>query len=300
MGLRKDYRPSVWIKIGLLVILLAVVVWATSCGNRGASAKNKQDWRPRQEVATMERFFEVALAPVGKTMYIWGGGWSSDDAKAGITAIQIGMPKLWEEFAREQAADYNFEDYLEAKDLPSKWDGTEQQALGLDCSGYVGWVLYNVFHNTDGNEGYVSQSTGMTERLAGKGWGKFIRNPREFLPGDIVSMQGHVWICFGTCADGSVLLVHSSPPGVSVCGTYSTQNNQEGEAEQNSNTSIATSLAKEYMSIHHPEWQEKYPNRAVPLTYLENVTVLRWNSDTLKNAKTYQEKSGEEIMTLLK
>lgn len=278
MGLRREYKPSAWIKIGFLVLLLVIVVWATSCSLR-SSSEEKQSWRPSQEVATMERLFEVALAPVGKTMYVWGGGWDPGDAKAGRTATQIGMPKVWADFAAEQTKDYDFEEYLENPKQQEYW-GRNLQELGLDCSGYVGWVMYNLFKEKDEEEGYVSQSTGMAETLAERGWGKFIRNPREFLPGDIVSMMGHVWICLGTCEDGSVLLVHSSPPGVSVCGT-------EG---------IATKLATEYMTTHHPKWQEKYPNRTVPLTYLENVTVLRWNSDTLKNAKTYQEKTGEEII----
>ncbi|MBO5097706.1 MAG: hypothetical protein J6B96_05260 [Agathobacter sp.] len=279
MGLRREYKPSAWIRIGLLVLLLVIVVWATSCGLGAATKDKKQDWRPTQEIATMERLFEVALEPVGKTMYVWGGGWDPDDAKAGTTATQIGMPKAWADFAKEQTKDYDFEEYLENPKQQEYW-GRNLQELGLDCSGYVGWVMYNLFQEKDGKEGYVSQSTGMAEALAERGWGQFIRNPREFLSGDIVSMMGHVWICLGTCEDGSVLLVHSSPPGVSVCGT-------EG---------IATQLATEYMTIYHSKWQGKYPNRTVPLTYLENVTVLRWNSNTLKNAKTYQEKTGEEMM----
>ena len=282
MGLRRGYKPSAWIRIGLLVLLLVIVVWATSCGLGAATKDKKQDWRPTQEVATMERLFEVALAPVGKTMYVWGGGWDPGDAKAGATATQIGMPKAWADFAAEQTKDYDFEEYLENPKQQEYW-GRNLQELGLDCSGYVGWVMYNLFQEKDEKEGYVSQSTGMAEALAERGWGQFIRNPREFLPGDIVSMMGHVWICLGTCEDGSVLLVHSSPPGVSVCGT-------EG---------IATQLATEYMTTHHPEWQEKYPNRTVLATYLEDVTLLRWNSQTLKNAKNYQEKTGEEMMELL-
>ena len=301
MGLRREYKPSAWIKIGLLVLLLIVVVWVTSCGLGSNTKEQKQDWEPTKEIATMERLFEVALAPIGNTMYVWGGGWDPEDAKAGPTATQIGMPKVWADFAAEQTTEYDFEDYLEkSEETDEKWNAYHLQELGLDCSGYVGWVMYNLFQGKDGKEGYVSQSTGMAERLARNGWGKLIRNPREFLPGDIVSMTGHVWICLGTCEDGSVLLVHSSPPGVSVCGTYSTQNHQEGEAEPNNNISIAARLAAEYMSAHHLEWQEKYPNRIVPLTYLEHVTVLRWNSDILKNAKIYQEKTAEEVMEFLK
>ena len=282
MGLRKEYRSSAWIRIGLLVLLLVVVVWATSCGLGTAAEEKKQNWRPTEEIATMERLLQVALAPVGNTMYIWGGGWESEDTKTESTATQIGMPKAWAEFAKVQTGDYNFKEFLEQEG---------SQTMGLDCSGYVGWVMYNLFHQKDGEEGYVCKSTELSAKLAERGWGKLIQNPKDFLAGDIVSMEGHVWICLGTCQDNSVLLVHSSPPGVSVCGTIS----PEGEG----NTSLAIRLATEYMSSHHPQWQEKYPNRTVPATYLENVTLLRWNSETLRNAKAYQEKAGEEIMELL-
>ena len=146
----------------------------------------------------------------------------------------------------------------------------------------------------------MSQSTGMAESLANRGWGKLIRNPHEFLPGDIVSMQGHVWISLGTCEDGSVLLVHSSPPGVSVCGTVVPKTSAEnGALDAETENSIAVMLATEFMSAKFPDWQEKYPNRTVPDTYLDNVTVFRWNSSTLKDAAEYQALSGEEIMEIL-
>lgn len=218
-------------------------------------------------------------------MYIWGGGWDSNDAKAGKTATQIGVDQNWAEFAQKQDANYDFEEHM------------DEQENGLDCSGYVGWVMYNLFEDRDGQDGYVSLSTGMAENLARKGWGKLIKNPQKFLPGDIVSMQGHVWICLGTCEDGSVLLIHSSPPGVSICGTVVPGTEMTEDMEQAD--SIAIQLAEAYMSSNYPKWQEKYPNRAVPSTYLENVTVLRWNSDTLKDVEKYQSLSGEEVLDLL-
>ncbi|MDD6810458.1 MAG: hypothetical protein PUD93_01120 [Lachnospiraceae bacterium] len=32
----------------------------------------------------------------------------------------------------------------------------------------------------------------------------------EFHPGDVFSIRGHVWICVGTCEDGSILILHST------------------------------------------------------------------------------------------
>lgn len=271
MRYRRHTSPPL-IKLLLLAAVLLFAAKLVSCGksdNSCASAESR--------VATMQEMFETALEPMGSTMYIWGGGWDSENECAGRSARQLGVSAQWAEFASLQDAGYDFKEHR------------YESENGLDCSGYVGWVMYNLFETKDNQEGYVTFSTKMAEDFAGRGWGQLIKNPHEFLPGDIVSMEGHVWISLGTCADGSVLLMHSSPPGVSVCGTVI----------PGSTNSIATQLAMEYMSANYPEWQEKYPNRTVPETYLKGVTVLRWNDKTLKDAKEYQSLSGEEIMDLL-
>ena len=206
-------------------------------------------------------------------MYIWGGGWDSEDKTAGATSTQLGLCTQWEKFARQQDETYDFNNYR------------FQREKGLDCSGYVGWVIYNTFETINGKEGYVVPSSDMAKNYANRGWGNYMQNPTKFLAGDIVSMDGHVWISLGTCADGSVLLVHSSPPGVSVCGTLL----------EDGTESIAVKLAREYMKEYHPQWQAKYPNRSVPHTYLQNVSVLRWNTKTMLDAKDWQNRSAEEI-----
>lgn len=274
MSLQKQYQ--------FLVILLLLAVWATSCGH-----VEKGDTSYTTERGTAQRMFEAAMFPMGSTMYVWGGGWDASDNKAGATATRLGVSAEWEAFARNQDENYDFEEHL------------EEQEKGLDCSGYVGWVLYNTFSSKNGQEGYVSQSTGMAQKLAERGWGSLIKNPQKFLPGDIVSMQGHVWICLGTCEDGSVLLVHSSPPGVSICGTpvpklMATENTESATVE-----SIAIQLARQYMTQHYATWQEKYPNRMAPVTYLEEVSLMRWKEEALKGITEYQDLSGEEMIEFL-
>lgn len=223
---------------------------------------------------TIEKFLKTALQPVGRTMYIWGGGWKEEDAEAGGTAVRIGLSPQWETFMQEQDETYDFlEHQLEREN-------------GLDCSGFVGWVMYNTFETESGKDGYVLTSTDMAKHYAECGYGTLLENPKKFLPGDIVSMEGHVWISLGSCADGSVLLVHSSPPGVSVCGT------QLADTEE----SIAVALATEYMNTYHSTWQQTYPKRSVPISYLEAVSVMRWNTDTMPDAGKMQNMSGEEMM----
>ncbi len=284
------YEMPEWVKLLLLAIVVLLATLLSRCGvfseiNAGTIPAGQVVAEDDYEGTTMKELFDIALKPVGKTMYIWGGGWDSKNEKAGKSATRIGLSSKWEKFANKQDADYNFKEYR------------YQSEKGLDCSGYVGWVIYNLFEEKSGKEGYVTFSTEMAKDFANRGWGVLIKNPHEFKPGDIVSMDGHVWISLGTCEDGSVLLVHSSPPGVSVCGTKIPGSSDEREEEKES---VAIVLAKEFMTEYFPEWQRKYPNRAVSVGYLEEVTVLRWNEDTLTDALEYQMMNGEEVIKSFK
>lgn len=102
-------------------------------------------------------------------------------------------------------------------------------------------------------------------------------------------MNGHVWLCLGKCSDGSVLLVHSSPPGVRVCGTQMT----DGSASQ------AVYLAEKIMSICYPDWYQRYPDCEVNYSYLSSSSKLRWSSGTLIDAGSYQGMSADDIAAFL-
>lgn len=251
--------------IGVLLLLLILL---------GKLAMYIEQINDRKRESTIQNMLQKALLPVGNTMYIWGGGWDSEDKRAGTTSTQLGLSDQWKYFTNQQDESYDFNNHR------------LERESGLDCSGYVGWVIYNTFETENGREGYVFTSTDMAENYAKKGWGEYIEKPTEFFAGDIVSMDGHVWISLGTCADGSVLFVHSSPPGVSVCGTLL----------ENGSESIAVKLATEYMSEYHPEWQKKYPNRSVSHTYLEKVSLMRWSSAIMKDADEWKVLCAEEVL----
>lgn len=262
-------KNGLWDRFKLFLLLfLVLLVISLLC-----VVKN-HELEQQKKTASIEELLRISMEPVGSTMYVWGGGWNDEDSEAGASSTQIGLSPQWEVFAKTQDETYDFEEYR------------FEREKGLDCSGYVGWVIYNTFETENGLQGYVTASTDFAESLANRGWGTFIQNPKEFLPGDVVSMEGHVWICLGTCTDGSVLLVHSSPPGVSVCGTQI----KEGES------SIAIEVATQFMTVNFPDWQKKYPNRTVSSSYLENVSVFRWNESTMLDAGKMQDMSGEEIM----
>ena len=229
-------------------------------------------------VKTLENFLRTALLPVGSTMYVWGGGWNEEDTGAGKEAVSLGVSPNWKAFADRQTQDY---DYRETRYLIHE---------GLDCSGYVGWVVYNVMESENDRPGYVVQSTKAASTYASYGWGDFTDSSQvtDWLPGDVMSQKGHVWISLGTCEDGSVLLVHSSPPGVRLCGTA-------GKGE----TSQASLLAETVMKTYYPDWQERFPSCTVSPDYLTNASRMRWNLSTFPDAEEIRGMTPQELIDLL-
>ncbi len=224
-------------------------------------------------------FLKIASAPVGETMYVWGGGWNEEDTGAGIEAVTLGVSPRWSEFATLQDEKY---DYKSTK---------YQIHDGLDCSGYIGWAVYNVLESENGHEGYVLSSTSMASAYADIGLGKFTdkKDVKDWRAGDIMSMKGHAWISLGQCEDGSVLLLHSSPPGVAFCGTELPDG---GESE-------AVRLAEQIMREHYPDWYGKYPNCSRPYSYLTESSSMRWNENVLSDNEKVRNMSAYEIAKLI-
>ena len=110
----------------------------------------------------------------------------------------------WKTFFLSQDEGYDYRRFRGSGCNP--WHGA-----GLDCSGYLGWVIYAALHRKSGLEGYVYPSTEMAGALAARGLGQLVCPPCRFLPGDLFSMEGHVWLCVGVCRDESLVIAHSSP-----------------------------------------------------------------------------------------
>ena len=212
---------------------------------------------------TLKNFLRTALMPVGRTLYIYGGGWDWQDKGASELARTIGVSDDWSRFFDLQDTGYTYKDADPANSYFPYGHFNEYYYAGLDCSGYVGWTLYNTFENENGKEGYVFSSTENSRRLSDRGWGSLRqkvpgtdkRDDSSVHPGDVISIKGHVWLSLGTCKDGSVLMVHSTP-SVSRAG-------QPGGGVQigavgYSKDCKAYKLAMEYMSEFYPEWYDRY------------------------------------------
>ena len=232
-------------------------------------------YRPRVQGTKGERtvtnFLKTALMPVGTTLYIYGGGWDWQDNGAAVQARSFGVSPDWVRFFESQDEDFTYreKDGDETKADPEHsyypYGGyNEYYYAGLDCAGFVGWAVYNTLETEEGKEGYVIEATGMAKKLCERGLGEWTqdikapdgKNGYEMRPGDVMSVNGHVWISLGTCDDGSVVIVHSSPsksrrlqPGGGV------QISAVGTDE----SCEAYTLAEQYMAKYYPAWYARYP-----------------------------------------
>lgn len=234
---------------------------------------------PEPDTPSIADFLRIAAQPVGQTMYIWGGGWNEEDTGAGIEAVTLGLSPRWAEFAAAQDGSYNYKN-------------TRYQIHdGLDCSGFVGWAVYNVLETENGQPGYVCKATAMAQTLSDRGLGDYIpaADMTRWLPGDIMSMKGHVWIALGMCNDGSVLLLHASPPGVMFSGTLLPDG---GESE-------ASVLAQQIMQERFPDWYSRFPRCARSHSYLTGSSAMRWSSEILSDAEGLRDMTAEEVVNLI-
>lgn len=262
---RRMKRALIGFTIAITIIL---------CGLCLCVAKREENSRK-----TIANLMLTALQPVGSTMYVWGGGWGDEEIRAKADSVRIGISPRWAEFAAEQDSDYDFN------------RTRYQRHDGLDCSGYIGWCIYNVMETKSGEEGYVMKATKMASTYAKWGWGDFTEaeEVEDWKAGDIMSMDGHVWMVVGTCEDGSVVFLHSTPPGVSIAGTL-LSDGSESEASQ---------LAETYMSTYFPDWYERYPECGKEYSYLTTSEAMRWNRRTLLDEEGLTKMSAEEVLEWL-
>lgn len=216
---------------------------------------------PIADRPTLKYLLQNAMMPMGRVLYIYGGAWNKADTGSGIEAKSLGLSPHWLDFFEMQDSSYNSDEH------------SYSIHSGLDCSGYIAWTLYNTFRKEDSKD-YLVTSTKMAKNYADRGWGYY--TPREEIllrrPGDIMSTKGHVWLSLGECEDGSVLLVHATPPGVKLSGTMT----PDGKSD-----SMAHKLAVEYMKKYRPHFAEKfpkmYPNR---VGYLREYDQFSWDFQT--------------------
>lgn len=280
----KSFRTS-FLKVCVLSLILVFSLPLNVCA---------KPLSPTPGLKTIKNLLQTALEPVGSTLYVWGGGWFRNvDGSYGSN--HIGIHKEWKEFYDSQDEHYKWDD----------WDF--QTEKGLDCSGYIGWIVYNVINTEDGEKGFVCSSKKMAKSFSNKGFGKYIKcsNVKDFKPGDIMSGDGprHVYICIGQCEDKSVIFLHSSYQGVHICGTAAPNGNFDSDAYK---------LAKKYMGKYYSDFCKRYPsfkNRTQDkefyqqyirdTSYLTQYNQMRWDvseSGFMSDPDGYLSMTTEKIL----
>ena len=233
--------------------------------------------------SSLKKLLQTGFIPLGSTMYVWGGGWNEADNGAGVEAVTIGVSPRWRQFYLEQTSSYNY-------------NNTRYQIHdGLDCSGYVGWCIYNILNTQSGKKGYVMYAEDMCANFASRGWGTYIPASRvtDYRAGDIMCNEGHVWIVVGECSDGSVVILHCSPPGVILCGTPS----RTGAAN-----SRAVALARKYMKKYHPDWYRKFPDCTRDSSYLNSYNQMRWDlsgDSVMSDPDGFAQMTADQVLSRL-
>lgn len=257
----------------------------TEAENIGQNEQTAQNTQNEKKTGTLKNLLQNAMKPVGETLYVYGGGWNEEDTGAGEAAVTIGVSPLWKSFYQSQDADYDSSQYR------------YQIEKGLDCSGYIGWVIYNTLETENGGDGYVFLAQECADRYSQMGFGtkSAAGTFNDYIPGDILSSSTdyHVWISLGQCADGSVVLVNSSPPGVRICGTPSRDGTGNSEAVR---------LAEKFMREQFPDWYSKFPDCSKDMGYLTHYDRMRWNlsgGGVLTDPEGYSELTADEVLTEL-
>lgn len=186
-------------RILLPILILCVIIFGISSCHKTEEVKVQS-----KPIHTTTTFLKNALKPVGQTLYIYGGGWNEAQTGSGTEALTLGLSKEWKSFYDSQDSSYNYENYM------------YEIHKGLDCSGYVGWTIYNTLETkSNHSNGYVLKAEEMTKAFANMKLGSYKDSIQNAKPGDIVSMaNAHVYIVLAVCEDGSLLIAHSSPPAL--------------------------------------------------------------------------------------
>lgn len=230
--------------------------------------------------------------PLGKTLYVWGGGWNAADNGSGETAVNIGLWPEWENYFNRNRRGYSY------RPGQSAWRRGERQwrFYGLDCSGYLGWMFYNSVHKGRNPAGYVVDAEQIAASLTAYGYGTVTAcSPSStFRPGDVISMSGHCYLVLGQCSDRSVLLIHSTPNGgVQVSGTVN-----------GGSSSQASRLAQSFMQQNYPTWWASFGGEGrqkVSASSYLNGRKFSWTvNGRVGDSAGIQSKSPEQVLNYLR
>ncbi len=275
---------------------------------------------------TLKNFLATAMEPVGTALYVYGGTWDWQDVNSSNQSMTIGLSQSWLDFFQSQDKSYHYKNPTPAESYYPHNAWNQYYYAGIDCSGYVGWSVYNLMNTKDStvadskgyvmsatkqagvfasNEGWGTMDMGdvLMDEATGKPWvdedgnGRRVYEGHEFKPGDIFSMNGHVWISLGTCDDGSIVFMHSTPNTTNGAGVQISALGPDENCE-------AYKLANQYMNKYYPEWSERYGDQVLCLSfdsytkvYGDSAGKFSWDlNNTLSDPEGYADMKADAIL----
>jgi len=259
---------------------------------------------------TVKNFLSTAVAPIGSTLYVYGGGWNFQDDGASLETMRIGLSPSWEKYYLAEDEDYS---YMET--YPDNGWNTFYYK-GLDCTGYLGWVIYNTLYDeSETGEGFVG---GVFNKLSEKhGLGSVV-HPTDWTyrdifdalkPGDVIGTPGHIYIVAGKCSDGSFVILHStvtlSSSGADGGGVQLSAVSINGDGDTDCE---AYALAKRVMETQYPAWTERYPVVLKPVSIYfdisepeDRVGIFSWSIGEagLTDPDGIRDMSADEVLDIL-
>jgi hypothetical protein len=270
---------------------------------------------------TLKNFIATAFQPLGTTLYVFGGAWDFQDTGTSYEGRTIGISKGWVKFFDEQNSNYTYKDPDHKNETYYPFNGfNEYYYAGLDCSGFVGWTIYNTLNSESlAGIGYVMGANAQARFMSKLGYGTWIHkvegwsdeNPdyklwaNEIRVGDILSTSEHVMIVLSKCNDGSFIIIHSTPnysktgyPGGGVQMSAVNPNDDLSEDCE------AFYLCQEYTQKFFKKWSERYNVKMVSLSTAfdfpdssPNTGLLHWNIyKKISDPDNYSQKSAKEIL----
>ena len=272
---------------------------------------------------TIKNLMIRALNEVGRVMYIWGGGRNVPSGARLRIIDTVGESPRWLEFASEIDSkmksgnyDYNFKNFC---NVSKNSKGEEQLGVasshigkGLDCSGFMAWLLMNTLSSEDlTHESFVVRAKYMTELFTKRRLGEFTEFGKidKVYPGDIISMnqgyddderledESHVYLALGQFNDGSIILIDMSPPTVRIRGTRDRNSSRDSNGKL---TSMAIRTAEEYMRNYFPNTYASFPNCTCSSDDYRLDSKMHWDttSDSRKisDPDRYQSFSPTQIL----
>ena len=103
----------------------------------------------------------------------------------------------------------------------------------------------------------------------------------------MVAIDGHVWMVIGMCSDGSVVIVHATPPVIQISGTVTPSGSKNSEAVQ---------LAQAYMKKYFSDAANKFNLCIASKGYLNGVRRFQWYSSKLTDPDGLRNMSAEQVL----